>query len=261
MTVFIHELKRNKLSLAIWSAVLSFMLGVCVIIYPEMTAQMGEISEMFANMGSFSVAFGMDQLNFGEFIGYFGVECGNVIGLGGAFFAAIVGISALSKEEKDRTAEFLLMHPVSRKSIVFQKLASIIAQIIILNLAVSVITASAILIIGEAINVGTFILLMLSYLFMQIELGVITFGISAFIRHTGLGIGLGVAFAFYFLNIAANLSEKTEFLKYVTPFGYTDSAYIITNNAIKIEYLAIGLFFTLLGCTAAFLKYCKKDIA
>lgn len=261
MTVFIHELKRNKLSLVIWSAILSFMLGICVIIYPEMTAQMGEISEMFANMGSFSAAFGMDQLNFGEFIGYLGIEYGNTLGLGGAFFAAIIGISTLSKEEKDRTAEFLLMHPISRKNIVFQKLASIMTQIIILNLAVVAVTASAMLIIGETVNIGTFALLILSYLFMQIEISAITFGISAFIRHAGLGIGLGISFAFYFLNIAANLSKKTEILKYITPFGYTDSAYIITNNALKIEYLAVGLLFTLLGICAAFLKYCKKDIS
>jgi ABC-2 type transport system permease protein len=53
-------------------------------------------------------SFGMDKLNFGEFMGYFGIECGNVLGLGGALFAALAGISALAKEEKDRTAEFLL---------------------------------------------------------------------------------------------------------------------------------------------------------
>ena len=96
MTLFFHELKRGRLSLAIWSVAIAFMLGVCVIIYPEMSSQMGDISEMFADMGSFSAAFGMDQINFGEFMGYFGIECGNVLGLGGAFFAAILGISALA---------------------------------------------------------------------------------------------------------------------------------------------------------------------
>ena len=74
MTIFLHELRQNRLALIIWSGAISFMLGVCVIIYPEMSSQMGDISAMFADMGAFSSAFGMDQLNFGEFIGYFGIE-------------------------------------------------------------------------------------------------------------------------------------------------------------------------------------------
>ena len=136
MTIFLHELKLNKIALIIWSAAISFMLGICVIIYPEMSSQMGEISEMFADMGAFTTAFGMDQLNFGEFMGYFGIECGNVLGLGGALFAAIVGASALAKEEKDHTAEFLLTHPLSRTRIISEKLAAALAQILILNAAV-----------------------------------------------------------------------------------------------------------------------------
>ena len=67
MTIFFHELKRNKISLIIWSSVLSFMLAVCIIIYPEMASQMNEMTDLFANMGAFTEAFGMYNLNFGEF--------------------------------------------------------------------------------------------------------------------------------------------------------------------------------------------------
>ena len=118
MTLLKHELRQNKTSLIIWSAIISFMLAICVIIYPEMATQMGDISKMFADMGSFSAAFGMDQINFGTLLGYYSIECGNVLGMGGAFFAAICGAGVLAKEEKERTAEFLLTHPVSRRKII-----------------------------------------------------------------------------------------------------------------------------------------------
>ena len=114
------------------------MLGICILIYPEMASQVNEMSAMFADMGSFTAAFGMDQINFGEFIGYFGIECGNVLGMGGAFFAAITGISVSSKEERDGTAEFLLTHPLSRNKIIFNKLLSVIAEILILNLIAAI---------------------------------------------------------------------------------------------------------------------------
>lgn len=260
MTVFFHELKRGRISLLIWSAAIAFMLAICVIIYPEMKSQIGDISAMFADMGSFSEAFGMDKINFGSFTGFFGVECGNVLGLGGAFFAAIIGISALSKEEKEHTAEFLLTHPVSRTAVIAQKLFAVFAQITILNIAVAAITAVSIVAIGEDADVKTVFLLFLSYFILQIEIAAITFGISAFIKGNGLGIGLGIAVVFYFLNIIANLTENTEFLKYLTPFGYTEGSDIISSGKIEIKYLSVGLLFTALGITAAFIKYRKKDI-
>ena len=126
MTIFKHEIRQGRNSLIIWTSVIAFMLGVCILIYPEMSKQMDGISEAFANMGGFSAAFGMDKINFGEFIGFFGIECGNILGLGGAFFAALTGISSLSKEEREHTAEFLLTHPVSRQSVVAQKFISVI---------------------------------------------------------------------------------------------------------------------------------------
>lgn len=261
MTIFIHEMKRSKWSLIIWTAVISFMLGICVIIYPEMSAQMSDISKMFADMGSFSAAFGMDQINFGEFIGFFGVECGNVLGLGGAFFAAIIGVSVLAKEEKEHTAEFLLTQPISRTRVISEKLCAVFAQIIILNVVVAAVTALSVFAIGEEINVKTLALLLFAYFILQIEIALITFGISAFIRRGGLGIGLGIAVMFYFINIVANLTDKAKFLKYITPFGYTDGADIISNHAININYLTVGIILALIGGVTAYVKYIKKDIA
>lgn len=260
MTILKHEIRQGRGSLIIWTAVIAFMLGVCILIYPEMSKQMNGISEVFANMGGFSAAFGMDKINFGEFIGFFGVECGNVLGLGGAFFAALTGISALSKEEREHTAEFLLTHPVSRQSIVAQKFISVIVQIVILNAAAVSITALSTIIIGESPDIKPLALTFAAYLVMQIEISAICFGISAFIGKRGLGLGLGLAAAFYFLNIIANLTESAEFLKYITPFGYTDSADIIADRRIEIKYLAVGVVVTVIGIGIAFWKYRRKDI-
>ena len=261
MTVFKHELRQGRSALIIWTAAISFMLGVCIVIYPEMSTQMGDISAMFADMGSFSQAFGMDRINFGEFLGFFGVECGNVLGLGGAFFAALLGISALAKEEKEHTAEFLLTHPVSRTRIIAEKLCAVIVQIVILNLAVIAVTALSVLIIGEEADIKTFALLFLSFFLMQLEVAAVTFGISAFLRRGSLGIGLGLAAVFYFMNIVANLIDETKFLKYITPFGYTESADIIADGALNGGYLAVGMALAAIGVILAFWKYGRKDIS
>lgn len=236
-------------------------MGLCVLIYPAMVKQMGEISEAFAQMGGFSAAFGMDKINFGEFIGFFGVECGNILGLGGAFFAALIGISALAREEKEHTAEFLLTHPQSRTKIIGEKLCAILIQIVIFNAVAVGVTVSAVAAVGEKPDVKIMALMFLSHFLMQLELAAICFGISAFINHGGLGVGLGIAGIFYFLNIVGNLTEKAEFLKYATPFSYTDGADIIINGRLDAGYLGVGAALALAGIGAAFYWYRRKDIA
>lgn len=261
MTICKHELRQGWMPLLIWTAAICGMLGLCILIFPDMASDMGDIGAMFSDMGSFSAAFGMDRINFGEFIGFYGVECGNVVGLGGAFFAALIGISSLAKEEKEHTAEFLLTHPISRARVVFEKLIAVILQVVFLNLVVAAVTWAGIAIIGEEVSAKTMARLLAAYFIMQLETAAITFGISAFMRRGSIGAGLGLAAMFYFMNIAANLTEKAQALKYITPFGYTDSADIIANGALNKEYLFVGVAIALAGIAAAFWRYTKKDIA
>lgn len=261
MTIFKHELRQNRLALIIWSCAISFLLAISVLMYPEMSKEMDEMNDVFANMGSFSSAFGMDQLNFGEFSGYFGIECGNTLGLGGAFFAAILGIGLLSKEENGHTADFLFAHPISRARVITEKLLAMAVQILFLNVFVIVITTCAALAIGETPNFKEFYLLLIAYFILQLEIGAITFGISAFLKGNGIAIGLGITFVFYFLNILANLTEDAKFLKYITPYGYTDAAPIISNHSLEWKYLAVGCCFTIISIAMAFIKYRKKDLA
>ena len=239
MTLFFHELKRDRIKLIVWTAAIAFMLCLSILIYPQMTSQMSEMGDMFAEMGGFSQAFNMDKINFGEFSGYFAVECGNVLGLGGAFFAALLGISALAKEERERTAEFLLTHPVSSSYVVSRKLAAVIAEVLILNIAVALAAFLASLAIGEKIGTKLFFSVFLGYLLMQTEIACVMFGLSAFIKGNGLGIGLGAAFVLYFMNILANLTDEAEFLRYITPFSYADGTAIVANGGIEAKYLSI----------------------
>ncbi len=104
------------------------------------------------------------------------------------------------------------------------------------------------------------LLLPLPYYVLQVEVASVCFGISAFLSHGGMGVGLGMAALLYFLNIIANLTEDAKFLKYITPFGYTEGADIIADECLNMEYLSVGLVFTVIGISAGFYRYCKKDI-
>ena len=229
MTLFLHEIRRNRLSICIWSAAISVLLAVCVLIYPEMSKQMADIENIFVQMGSFSDAFGISDVSIGEFMGYFAIECGETLGLGGAIFASILGAGILSKEERGHTADLLLTHPISRVRVVTEKLLAAASQIAILNIAIIVLTSLSVLMIGEKVDIKIMALIFLSYFILQTEIAVISFCISAFVGKGSTGIGIGVAA-------------------------------ILTDKALNIKYLAVGIIFMAIGITAAFIKYRKKDI-
>ena len=95
MTIYIHEWKQNQKSLWIWTLSVAVMNILCMMLYPQMRKQADSVSEMFSQMGGFSSAFGMDQVNFGDALGFFAIECGNILALGGVMFAALLGIGML----------------------------------------------------------------------------------------------------------------------------------------------------------------------
>ena len=260
MTVFKLELRQGKTALIVWTAAIGFLLAVCIFLFPEMKGEMVTLTSVFASMGSFTAAFGMDRLSFGELSGFYAIECGNILGLGGAFFAALTAVNVLAKEEKDRTAEFLLTHPVSRGRVLAEKLCAVLAQITAMNAVLLALSLGCMAAIGEDIPWRTVLLLHLGYFLLQTELAGVCFGISAFIRRSGPGIGLGLAAAMYFLNLISNLSSSAEFLRYVTPFAYCEGADIISSGELDTALVLLGLGYAVAAAAAGCLHYTRKDI-
>ena len=260
MTIARHELRLGRKAWIIWTASVSFLLVVCIFLFPEMRGEMDNISTMFSDMGSFTAAFGMDKLNFGTLVGYYAIECGNVLGLGGAFFASICAASILCREEKERTAEFLLTHPVSRTRIITEKLIAVLIQVLAMNAIVYALSILSMAVVGESIPWKEVTLLHLAFLIMQIELCGICFGVSAFMRKGSTGAGLGITFMLYFLNLISNITEKAEGLKYITPFAYCDGSTVVSDLKLDAVKIAIGMAICAAGIAAAYLQYSRKDI-
>ena len=75
-----------------------------------------------------------------------------------------------------------------------------------------------------------------------------------------MGIGLGLASVFYFLNIVANISDKVDFLRYITPFAYAEGTDIVTSGKLETGILALGLVYGGAGILTAYWQYNRKDI-
>ncbi len=261
MTIFQLDFKRGLRALLIWTGVIAFMLVISIAVFPQMKSQTAALDEMYAGLGDLTKAFGLDIISMSDLIGFYATECGSVLGIGGGIFAAILGASALAREEKDRTAEFLLSHPISRTRVVGEKLLAVLAQLTVLNIAVCLISLSSFSLINEWPDMGQFFLLHLANFILQIEIASVCFGISAFAPGGAVGIGIGIAATLYFTNIIRNIAEKADFLKFITPFSYSDAANIVPEKKLDLLLIGVGLCYAVMGITAAFAHYEKKDIA
>ncbi|MCL1798798.1 MAG: ABC transporter permease [Eggerthellaceae bacterium] len=261
MTIFLHEMRQNTKMLVVWSVLVGAIIVVCMATFPEVKKQTDELREAFAMMGAFTSAFGLDKIDMMEPIGYYGLDCAAVLAFGGGLFAAFVGVRMLSKEEAEHTAEFLLTHPLKRSSIVAGKLAAVVAQVALFNLFCTVCAIASFALIGEELPWKTFWLFQLAQFLMHLEIACVSFGASALLKRGGAAFGLGLAALLYFLNMVANISDKWEFLRYITPYAYADPSSVIPNTAIAGEYLAFGMAYALIGVAFAFAWYSRKGIA
>lgn len=260
MTIFKKELRTNAVSFLVWSGIIGGLMAVCVGLYPSMSDSMGDISALFANMGDFSAAFGLDKLQYGSMLGFYGVECGNILGLGGALYTALTAVGLLAGEEGGHTAEFLLTHPVSRPRVCLEKLAALLVLILGLNLVCLACGAGGILFIGEEADWNDLLRYHAALLLMQMEVGGLCFGLSAFLRRGGLGLGMGIAALLYFAGLLLNLDQGLDWLRFVTPYYYADAARIFAGEALAGP-IAAGCALGVLGVGLGLWRYGRKDIA
>jgi len=260
MTLFRHELRINAPSVAIWSGMICFMTLLAMLLYPEFKDQTATLSSMLAMMGPFTAALGLDKLDFTTAAGFYGIESGTMLSVGGALFAALTGIGMLAKEEGGRTAEFLLTLPISRARAVAEKLLALLTLLIGFNIICFAAGWLSFPLIGEPAPLDRFALFHLMQLLLHLEIGCICFGLSAFARRAQIGSGLGLALLLYFFSLIANMVESARFLRYITPFAYAEASDIFTGGQINAVYLAIGITLTIVGAGAAFWRYCTKDI-
>lgn len=260
MTILKHELKQSRVSFLIWTGVIGLMVILVVILFPEFKGEMDMFNSIFESMGAFTAAFGLDYLNMGELIGYYAIEIGSTLGIGGALYAALIAIQALSGEEDQGSADFLLTHPISRVQVVFEKWLHILLRVISLNAIIFTLAIGSMALINEPIPWRELIMLHLAYLLTQIQTAAIAYALSAFFRRRNIGLGLGIALLLYFLSIIAKLTTNLDFLNYLTPYGYSDPVYILKNDSLNIPLVILGLVITLIALAIAHWQYKRKDI-
>lgn len=265
MIIFKREFKRNSKSLIIWSAALSALVIVMMSVFTQM-AEQADILDQLMNVfpESLQNAFGMDTLNLGTVLGFYGIEVYTMTTLFGSIYAAILASGILAKEHSEKTIEFLLSKPVTRRRIVFEKQAVVFSHLLIFNIVIFIVSILSFLIFqDQKVDWGLFSLLSLAQFLLHITFAALGFLMSSLINRarTVLSSALGIVLILYFIYMAAGLAESLSILGYITPFQYVDAADLIESGKMNILALTVMPLLIICSSIGAYVIYRGKDIS
>jgi len=264
MTIFLRELKRNRKSFLIWTVILVLYNIMIFAMYPSLADQAELYQKMLEGMPKeLMAAFNIGQMDFSNIISYYGTYSYLYLLMFGSIYAMLLGAGILSKEESDKTIEFLLAKPVTRNLIVGSKMGCAFLYIFLFDLLFSVSTFALVEVYHEsAYSLKALILLSVGALLVFYLFAAVGMLISIFIvkAKSIYPIAIGAVMGTFILGSIGKISEKAEGLKYLSPFEYVDANYILTNERIDPTYLAIFAIVIISSVVLTYVLYNKKDI-
>jgi ABC-2 type transport system permease protein len=262
MNIFLHELKAYRKSTIIWTLSMVALAAFYLSMFPALSKNIVDLKNMLEGYPEgVRKALGLTIENFSTIIGVYSIAFGYVM-LCGAIQAMNFGTSVVSKEIHDKTADFLLTKPVSRSRIMTAKLLGIVTSLVITNvifITLASITANAIA--SKGLNMKKFLLISLTLFFVQLifmSLGVIVSVILPKIKSV-IAVSLCTVFSLFVINMFGSVIGDRA-VRYITPFKFYDTSYIMKNAAYEAPFVIEGIVFIIIAITASYIIYSKKDI-
>jgi len=262
MNIVVRELYAHKKSLIIWSV---SMIAFVMMMFAEFAAYYKN-PEILAVLEAFPPemlqAFGMAGANLTTVTGYMSVAV-VFIALTLGTYALLLGNNIIAKEERDKTAGFLLTLPVSRTHLITQKLIAATLSSLILLLVVAASILVAVLPYQVEEHFGTFMALVILTIFIImlifLSIGMLLAAVTKRHKLSG-GIGIALISALYLASIIASLSDSMAFLKYVSPFAYFEAPQLLRD--LGLEPIKVALSALIIGASlfGTYTVYSRRDL-
>ncbi|MDK8181378.1 ABC transporter permease subunit [Paenibacillus sp. UMB4589-SE434] len=262
MNMYCYELKAYRKFNLIWTAALVALVAFMLSMFPTFNHDAEQFKTLLRSMPEAVLhAVGIQIESITSLLGFYSYAFMYVT-LCGAIQAMNLGVSIISKESREKTADFLLTKPVARSSIMTAKLLAACTSLILTNL-VYIIAASglALLVSAESFDLHLLLLVSVTLLFVQLlflSLGVLTAVLMPKIRAV-LPISLGAVFAFFLIGILG-ASTGDDKLRMLTPFKYFDAAYIVQHHGYEVVYMWAALVVVVTSIMVSYIVYMKRDV-
>lgn len=263
MNIFLKEMKDYRKSFIFWS------IGVAAFLLAGMSKYQGfinsgvSVSDMFKDLPTgFGAMFGLGEFDLGTVIGFYIVIAIYLAILLGVH-AVLLGSGIFSKEETEKTAEFLFTKPISRTKIFFSKFLAAITISVALNIVSVALSITTVSVFNDGSSItGDILFLAPGILLVQLiflMIGILFASIMKRPKKAGI-ISASILMGTYVLSAFLDISGKYKFLRYLTPFKYFDVKEIYKNGEYSILYLVAAFVFIMAAIYTSKRYFDKRDL-
>lgn len=260
-SIFLMELKRSRRSLILWCAVIGVTALFGMLEYPIMAGYGDMIARALDVMPKLiQIIFGVYGADLTTNMGYY-VVMYFWLGLIVFTHATYLGSSIISKEQRDKTAEYIFTKPYKRDTIVTAKI--MVAGINVLVVAIIIGLVSVISMAALGADLGALESVFVSIIGMFItQLVFVTVGLlcSAVFKKYKIATLSSIAFLIvtYIVMFSIEYIGTADYLSFLSPLRYFDVQRVISSGLsplyllISAVVISLSLYFTLT-------LYRKKD--
>lgn len=267
MNVFRFDFKRNFGGLIGWTVVISVIIAAIMFVQtlfsgffqPDtFSSRVDAMPSLIRGILALNSSMDLSQpYQFAAYIFQF------VLLLSG-IYAALIGAKALTGEEGKGTIEFLYSLPITRGSILTQKLFSGIIRYILHCIVIFAVTCATVWFLNRGMNISGVIIdlirLFICALFTGLVYMAIGFLFSSLFRSNAesVSVTLAIVLITYIIGMMGNILSHLSFLRFFSPI-HAVRPLTALNNGLSIVGLAIGLAVFIVALILARIRYKKKD--
>jgi ABC-2 type transport system permease protein len=262
MNIFLREMRANWRMLVGWCVFIIFFTYMGVAKFAAFYQDPAALAILDDVPAPVLQALQLNAFNMATLEGYFGVMF-SYNALLVSVFGVLLGSETLTKEERDKTADFTLVLPVSRRRVLTAKLLAAVLQCLVLVLVLWGASLAFTTDYGPTPAFYGFIArtavanLLLALIFMALGFFLAS-AIKNFRRASAVAIA--VMMSAFFVSLISSWDERIKFLRFFTPFKYFDPLPLLNNADFNWPLLALNVAITLACLAAAYLFYQRRDL-
>ncbi|MHB1390366.1 MAG: ABC transporter permease subunit [Thermoleophilia bacterium] len=261
MSIYLHEFRQNRNAAVIWAVSLIAIAVLYISIYPSISKSV-DLTGLLDNLPeAYKKLLGVTGDFLSAFSSLWAVVL-NLVLLAGAVQAMNLGNGIVSKEVRDKTADFLLTKPISRRAVLAQKLLLVFTLILMTNLVFLTVTWVLIRgVIADQFPFTTFLTSSLALFLVQaffVSLGFLLGAVLPKVMSV-IAVSLPVVFGFYVVGMFDTVVGLDR-IKFMTPFRMFNLSALTAGGAYESKMLAYLAVLIGGAIIASFVVYQQKDI-
>ncbi len=263
MNIFSRELKEHRKSLIIWSIVIFLMIVSSIAkftAYAETGQSMNELLSQIPS--SIKAVLGMGDFDLTKISGFYGMLYLYLLLLA-TVHASLLGANIISKEERDKTTEFLLVKPVSREKIITAKLLASLFNVVVFNLVTLIFSVFLMAKYAKGENItGEICMLMVGMFILQLIflfIGTATAAVSRCPK-SAASVSTAILLVSFVISSAINMDSNLEILKYITPFEYFKADKLLSGGGFESIFLILSFVIIVVLVFVTYTSYKNRDM-